>query len=64
VSVVDVNPSNVPLEWTASTDDGPYLFYQGFVDGNQAGSADTEPPPAPGNRTGPASVTLVLDLCR
>jgi hypothetical protein len=33
LSVVDVNPNNVSLEWTASTDDGPYLFYQVFVDG-------------------------------
>jgi hypothetical protein len=33
LSVVDVNPNNVALEWTASTDDGPYLFYQVFVDG-------------------------------
>jgi len=31
LSVVDVNPTEVSLEWTASTDDGPYLFYQVFV---------------------------------
>jgi chitodextrinase len=34
VSVVGVNPTEVSLEWTASTDDGPYLFYQVFVNGN------------------------------
>jgi hypothetical protein len=34
VSVVGVNPTEVALEWTASTDDGPYLFYQVFVNGN------------------------------
>jgi hypothetical protein len=34
VSVVGVNPTEVSLEWTASTDDGPYLFYQVFVNGS------------------------------
>ncbi len=34
LSVVDVNPTEVSLEWTASTDDGPYLFYQVFVNGS------------------------------
>ena len=34
VSVVGVNPTEVALEWTASTDDGPYLFYQVFVNGS------------------------------
>jgi chitodextrinase len=34
VSVVGVNPTEVSLEWTASSDDGPYLFYQVFVNGN------------------------------
>ena len=29
-----VNPTEVTLAWTASTDDGPYLFYQVFVNGN------------------------------
>jgi chitodextrinase len=29
-----VNSTEVALEWTASTDDGPYLFYQVFVNGN------------------------------
>ena len=33
VSVVGVNPTEVSLAWTASTDDGPYLFYQVFVNG-------------------------------
>jgi hypothetical protein len=34
VSVVGVNPSEVSLAWTASTDDGPYVFYQVFVNGS------------------------------
>ncbi len=33
VSVSGVNPTEVSLTWTASTDDGPYLFYQVFVNG-------------------------------
>jgi hypothetical protein len=32
--VVDVSPTEVSLEWTASTDDGPHLFYQVFVNGS------------------------------
>jgi hypothetical protein len=31
---VGVSPTEVSLEWTASTDDGPYLFYQVFVNGS------------------------------
>jgi len=34
VSVTGVNPTEVSLAWTASTDDGPYLFYQVYVNGN------------------------------
>jgi chitodextrinase len=34
VSVTGVNPTEVSLTWTASTDDGPYLFYQVFVNGS------------------------------
>jgi chitodextrinase len=34
LSVVGVNPTEVSLQWTASTDDGPYLFYQVFVNGS------------------------------
>jgi fibronectin type III domain protein len=34
VSVVGVNPTEVSLSWTASTDAGPYLFYQVFVNGS------------------------------
>jgi hypothetical protein len=34
VSLVGVNPTEVSLEWPASTDDGPYLFYQVFVNGS------------------------------
>jgi chitodextrinase len=34
VSVTGVNPTEVSLSWTASTDDGPYLFYQVFVNGS------------------------------
>jgi chitinase len=41
LSVVDVNPTDVSLSWTASTDDGPYLSYQVFVDGNPSVDAGT-----------------------
>jgi chitodextrinase len=34
VSLVGVNSTEVSLAWTASTDDGPYLFYQVFVNGS------------------------------
>jgi hypothetical protein len=34
VSMVGVNPSEVSLKWTASTDDGPHVFYQVFVNGS------------------------------
>jgi hypothetical protein len=34
VSVAGLNPTEVSLEWEASTDDGPYLFYQVFVNGS------------------------------
>jgi chitodextrinase len=34
LSLVGVNPTEVSLAWTASTDDGPYLFYQVFVNGS------------------------------
>lgn len=34
VSVVGVGPTEVSLQWTASTDDGPYLFYQVYVNGS------------------------------
>ena len=34
VSLAGVNPTEVSLSWTASTDDGPYLFYQVFVNGS------------------------------
>lgn len=30
-TLLDVNPYEVWLEWTASTDDGPYLMYQVYV---------------------------------
>jgi Fibronectin type III domain. len=33
VSLAGVNPTEISLSWTASTDDGPYLFYQVFVNG-------------------------------
>jgi chitodextrinase len=41
LSVTNVNPTEVALEWTASTDDGPYLFYQVFVNGNPNVDAGT-----------------------
>jgi hypothetical protein len=34
VSLVDVNPTEIALEWTASTDDGPHVLYQVFVNGS------------------------------
>lgn len=34
LSMTGVNPTEVSLAWTASTDDGPYLFYQVFVNGS------------------------------
>jgi chitodextrinase len=34
VSLVGVNPTEVSLEWTASTDDGFHLLYQVFVNGS------------------------------
>ncbi len=34
LSLTGVSPTEVSLEWTASTDDGPYLFYQVFVNGS------------------------------
>jgi len=34
VSVTGVNPTEVSLAWSASTDDGPYLFYQVYVNGS------------------------------
>jgi Fibronectin type III domain len=34
VSLVNVNSTEVSLGWTASTDDGPYLFYRVYVNGN------------------------------
>jgi hypothetical protein len=34
VSLVDVNPTEISLEWTASTDDGSIIWYQVFVNGS------------------------------
>jgi len=36
LSVTGVNSTEVSLAWTASTDDGPYLFYEVFVNGSSA----------------------------
>jgi hypothetical protein len=33
VSLAGVNPTEISLEWTASTDDGPHVLYQVFVNG-------------------------------
>lgn len=33
LSVTDVGPSHVALAWTASIDDGPFVWYQTFVNG-------------------------------
>jgi chitodextrinase len=37
VSLVAVNPTEVSLQWTASTDDGLHIRYQVFVNGNPSG---------------------------
>jgi Fibronectin type III domain len=34
VSLAGVNPTEISLSWTASTDDGPYLLYEVFVNGS------------------------------
>jgi chitodextrinase len=34
LSVTETGTTHAALKWTASTDDGPYVFYQVFVDGN------------------------------
>jgi chitodextrinase len=34
LSLVGVGPTEVSLEWTASTDDGPHVLYQVFVNGS------------------------------
>jgi chitinase len=43
VSLAGVNPTEISLTWSASTDDGPYLFYQVFVNGSP--SVDTRANP-------------------
>jgi chitodextrinase len=37
VSLVDVNPTEVSLQWTASTDDGLHIRYQVIVNGSPSG---------------------------
>jgi hypothetical protein len=37
VSLVGVNPTEVSLRWTASTDDGLHIRYQVFVNGSPSG---------------------------
>jgi chitodextrinase len=37
VSLVGVNPTEVSLQWTASTDDGLHIKYQVFVNGSPSG---------------------------
>jgi hypothetical protein len=34
VALVDVNPTEIALAWTAATDDGPHVLYQVFVNGS------------------------------
>jgi fibronectin type III domain protein len=41
LSLVDVNPTEVSLTWSASTDDGPYLMYQVYVNGSPNVDAGT-----------------------
>jgi chitodextrinase len=38
VSLVGVNPTEVALQWTASTDDGHHILYQVFVNGSPNGA--------------------------
>jgi chitinase len=33
LTLVDINPTEAAFEWTASTDDGPHLMYQVYVNG-------------------------------
>ena len=33
ISLVGVNPTEIALQWTASTDDGPYVSYRVYVNG-------------------------------
>jgi chitodextrinase len=41
VSVADVGPSYVSLAWTPAQDDGPYLFYEVWVNGSRYADAGT-----------------------
>jgi chitodextrinase len=38
VSLVGVNPTEIALQWTASTDDGLHILYQVFVNGSPNGA--------------------------
>src|SRR5512134_2152992 len=38
VSLVSVNPTEMSLQWTASTDDGLHINYQVFVNGSPSGA--------------------------
>jgi chitodextrinase len=38
VSLVGVNPTEIALQWTASTDDGLHVLYQVFVNGSPNGA--------------------------
>jgi chitinase len=40
VSATDVGPTHVSLAWTASVDDGPYVWYQVFLNGSLHTSVD------------------------
>ena len=42
ISVDFVNDTYVSLSWSAATDDGPYLFYDLWIDGQFFGSTGTE----------------------
>jgi Fibronectin type III domain len=43
VSLVGVNPTEVSLQWTASTDDGLHIRYQVFVNGSPSGLSGGRP---------------------
>jgi chitodextrinase len=40
LSVSDVGPTHVSLTWTASIDDGPYVWYQVYLNGSPYGFVD------------------------
>jgi chitodextrinase len=60
LTLVDVNPTEVSLAWTASTDDGPHLMYQVYVDGNPDVDAWTSRAAVVHNLSPEATYTLTV----